>query len=291
MGTYTPFEFPVPNGLDEVGLELGLGRLPGETLANYRQRLLFESRDAAGASWVETVNAVSRPVGGLDPVLMEIELALDANGDPIAPDPYFIISSTQITAYSDYSNLSLDFQLRMSRYSNWFVQDLVTALTASPFFNYTGLVSDYQYRYLNKLRMGHSHEVVTVSSLNRSYQNNLGYKYIKTFLPMSSLVFVNEKATQALVVAEGDYYVDYTNGTVFSYTLQEGSVQLHRRAFPFQVREATVRMMLVNDGDLSGRVQDFALNDDGNFEQSGLSSYGGWLLNQLYEAAPLGWGK
>jgi hypothetical protein len=49
MATYTPTKVLLPNGLDELGLELGLQRLRSESLTDYRRRLLLEARDPSGS--------------------------------------------------------------------------------------------------------------------------------------------------------------------------------------------------------------------------------------------------
>ena len=294
MGTYTSRAQPLPNGLDEIGLDLSLPRLEDEALATYRKRILLETRLPGGATQDEFAVSASRQVGLFDEPLIEIDLVLDANGDPVGADPHFEVTSTRVRAYHDYSlgDAGLDFTLVIERAQNWFVDDLVTALTASAYFSVNIENADYQYKLLRDLQFGSSLKTVDRRLLRKSYENALGFRYVRSFLPQSVAAFINEKATQALVVADGDYFVDYTNGVVFTYTLQSGGAMLTHRDFPYLLREAGVRVVPVNDADLIYRTHELVYSDVGVLDESNhLGSFGGWLTNQIYDVAPMGWGK
>ena len=293
MGTYSDTKsFEIPNSLDEVGLTLGLQRLEGEDLDTYRRRLLLEARLPTDADLSSYVRGASRQVGLFDEPVFEVDLVLDVNGDPLAADPYIEITSTRIRAYSDYANATLDFELAIERETNWFVDDLYNALVASANYSVSIIAADYQYKLLNKLQTGNTMAVKDLPVPNRSAMNNLDAKYIRMFQPSDTLVFATSQASQAAVVADGDYYLDTTNGVVFTYTDQAGDIMLQHADFPWKIREAGVRVVEASDPDLRYRTHTKAIDEQGlRQERNKLTPFGGWLTDEVYKISPTGWGK
>ena len=146
MGSYTPIRFEIPTGLDETGLMLGLQRLPEESLATYRKRLLLETTERSGPSEHQFITAVGRKVGQFDEAMFDVDVIRDVNDDPLAPDPYIEVTSTYLRAYSDWTNLTLDFELNLvSRTDAYFLREVFTAFDASTFFDIT--LSDTGYTF------------------------------------------------------------------------------------------------------------------------------------------------
>ena len=115
MSKYTPVKSRIGVSLDEIGLQLGLGRLPEEDDDEYRKRLALQAEVRPGVSETQFIDSVSRSVGLFEEDIFEIDLVLDGNGDPVAPAPRIEVTSAFLRVWSNYP--SGDPELEVNIYS------------------------------------------------------------------------------------------------------------------------------------------------------------------------------
>jgi hypothetical protein len=296
MATYTPSRFALPNGLDERGLMLGLQRLDNESLATYRRRLLLEARDPSGSSQVDYIRTLNRKVGQFDQPMFDVDVIRDANGDPLAPDPYIEITSTHIRVYSDWTNSTLDFELNLHERSGagtaYFLREVDIALTASTFFSHTVLDTTFTFKKSDHLKFGNSELYVVGKALRESQSNRLEHGLIRDIYPLSFVIFQNEVATPALVVEQGDFYVDYINGAIITYETAKGLVSYIYKVFPYRLYWQAVRAVPYNDADKVYSHKDTILSDDTGLPvHKVLNSEGAKIANSILNVHSLGWGE
>jgi len=296
MATYTPTRFPLPNGLDERGLMLGLQRLDTETLATYRRRLLLEVRDPSGSIEADYIRTLNRKVGQFDEPMFDVDVIRDANGNPLAPDPYIEITSTHMRAYSDWTNGTLDFELNLHERSGtgtaYFLREVDIALTASTFFSHTVLDTAFTFKRSDHLKFGNTEFHVMGRSLRESQSNKLEHNLIREIYSQAFYIFENEVATSALVVQEGDFYVDYINGVIITYETAKGFVSYTYKVFPYRLYWQSVRAMPYNDPDKIYSHKDTILSDDTGLPvYEVLNGEGAKIANGVLNVHSLGWGE
>ena len=291
MGTYEPQELLLPVGLDEAGLKVSLERLPEESLADYRRRLLLEARDPSDPTQDSLVRSTNRKVGEFERAVFEVDLVLDSDEEPLAVDPYIEITSTHLRAYNDKDGDELDFEVAFYQGDRWLV-DVVTAFSTSTYFVLTTLDEYSAYLATDHLRYGHTNKFRHGAQLFKSYQNSLRERHIKEMWFANRTVFQELKDTRAEVLATGDYWIDNTNGVVISYDTQAGSCSYSYRGFPFVGWWQPVRVLPANDADLDYLHKDFLVADDTGLEEPALlNSVGAELFNRVLIKHPLGWGE
>lgn len=295
MATYTPTKFMLPNGLDELGYDMSLQRLPEESLDHYRQRLLQEASDPAGASQEEFLRSLNRQVGELDQSIFEVSLILDVNSDPLAADPFIEVTSSYLRAYDDYANESIDFELNLcSRDDAYFLREVEAAFSTSTYFDIEVLVTgtDYEFKRSDHLRVDTTERLVLAEGLSASRSNNLNHSLVRTVKAQAFQLFQNEVTDLSLVADAGDFFIDYRNGVLFTEDVASGLVSYSYREFPYTLFWQPVRAYPANDKDIAYRHKDPVLSDStGLLEHSVLNSEGAKIANKTLIIHPLGWGK
>jgi hypothetical protein len=293
MISYTPVKSLYPNGLDDIGVYLGLPRLPNETLADYQRRLLLEARDPSGSTQAKFVRSVGRRVGEFARPIFEVDLVLDGDGVPLAVDPYVEITSSYIRLYDDYENDSIDVELNFfDRTNGYFLRDVWTAIDASTIFTIVALDDSYDFLQSRYLRYGNSDKYVYSELLRSSVENRLQFSNVKEFSPKQLGVFINEVVDVASIVANGDYYIDYYNGIIFSYNIQSGYVSYVYRDFPFRIIYEPVHVWPLNDPDKKEFFKSNLISDTtGAGEKVLLTSTGAEIINDVLNVHPMTWGR
>ena len=292
MSIYTPSVLQVPNGLDELGLKYSLQRLPEESLSDYRQRLLLEARSPSGSSQREFIQSVSRKVGLFDLPIFSIDLILDGDDEPLAADPFIEVTSTYLRVYEDFDNETLDFEVSLvSRSSAYFLEDVQAEFEASTFFSLEVMGEDYLKLRSSNLRYDNTARIRQIGLVERSFSNDLGTKYVKTFHPQIAGIFMTEQASVDDLAVDGDFYIDYTNGVVFTHTLMEGFASYTYRQFPYILYWQPVRSFPFNDSDIKYLIKATQIQSDGTTDYTLLNSTGAQMVNEVLEAHPMGWGE
>lgn len=292
MGTYTPDQVPVPVWFDELGLKLGLQRLPEEPLHEYRRRLLFEARDPADPSQRSYIRGVGRKVGALDKPVFEIDLLLDGDDNPLAADPYIEVTGTWLRCYSNYAEGVVDVEIRLNdRDNGYWLSHIATALAASSYFT-TSTLDDYSAWLRSSLRYDNNRRFRMEQPLFPSYQNRVPHTHLNEVLFTDRSVFSNEVESNSLVATDGDFYIDYDEGEIFSHLTSSGTCSYIYSEFPYRLYWQSVRTVPLADPDLVYAHKDSLVADDtGVSEPTALSSEGARIQNLILDVHPLGWGE
>ena len=113
------------------------------------------------------------------------------------------------------------------------------------------LVADFEFRYrLNTTKMN-----------NFLGENSTSRKFIYDCSFDSEIIFLTEKSTYEEVLADGDYYIDHTNGIVFSYSLAVGGAYFSYRDFPYVLSWQPVKVLPLYDSDIHHITRDYLIDD------------------------------
>lgn len=288
MAIYTPNKQLITAALDEHGKRVAMRRLPDETLAHYRRRILLEMRRSGGPTEIEAVNSVAVKIGLLEVPLFEVDLIRDANDMPLALDPLIETKATKMYVWHDKENDLLDFEINLT---DSLMEDVWNAFDASTYFDVTSLDSEYEEISARNVKSEYSLGVRANIFLPRNYMNKLQHSLIKEFRPSNPFIFAEEKASLNLLNEEGDYYVDYVNGTVFSHSLQEGTCFYQYYKFPFKIMYQPVKVYSYLDETINNEHKDNQLNEFGAEEPLLLNSKGAYIANRVLEVHGMTWGK
>lgn len=293
MSKYTPESYASGVTFDELGLRLAMPRLPEESLSVYRDRLLLQGRLPPGASEEDYVKSINRTVGVFEQRMFEIDLVLDSNEDPIAPDPRLEINSNFIRVWSDYQNEVLDLDINIwERGAGYYLYQVYAELAKLDFVSVKILSEDYEYLRAWNMVYGNTDGHKFKQFLSTSGMNNLGRKYIRDILFDAAFVFEKELTSSEDLVEVGDYSLDKTQGIVWSQELAVGTCTYSYRDFPYVIWWQPVKAVPLNDERIDYILKDNLLEDTrGQEKRLLLKPYGAKIVNEILSVHPLQWGK
>lgn len=290
--SYTPVKQQPNTDIDAIGNTLGLPRFKDEPLATYRRRLVGETTNRSGPTQRELIRTLSRRVGKFDLPVFDIELITDVNDMPLATDPRIEITSSWIRAYPIASG---DPEIEVNFYNEdagKFLVDIQTAFAASTYFTLTTLVDYDPWLISRNLQFGSSLEYVEREILGNSIQNKLKNGFITDIVPSNPQVFVNEVETLGAVLTFGDYYIDYQNGVLFTYSTMGGLISYYYNKFPYRVFWQPLKIYPYGDEDKQYFHRNAVISDiTGEEAPAILNSKGIAVANLVYSVHPLTWGK
>ena len=294
MSKYTQEEYRFPISLDEIGLDLGLSRLPNETLDVYRRRLLLHARLPPKPTKKSILSTPQRRVGAFEKEVMRASLVLDSNDRPIAKDPRIEIDGSYLSVWDNWNYgendpiLKANLSLREEKY---FLRDVYTALSTLTFLNVTKSLLYDDYLKSFNLKIDNTDRVLKTRPLSGSRLNRLNTENIRLCMLTNTTVYRNEVTDLSLMIADGDYYVDYDFGYLHSYTGGRGAIAIEYSNFPFIFYWQPVKVFEVNDSTIKQFTRDLLLDDNGNWDRLLLNSYGAKIANIILREHPLQWGE
>lgn len=289
MGVYNPVRVLLPNGLDEVGVGLGLFRFENEHLSDYRRRLLLEARKPSGPTQDAFIDSINRKVGQFETPVLEIDVIRDSNGNALADDPHVEVTSAFLKAYVDYENDVLDFEINLKTDGKW-LKDVKAAFDTSTYYSATVIDVDYEYKKSLKLKVGSSGNHRAEQRLFSRFVNSLGRKFIRNFRANNTIVFGRPVASASVINAEGEYFIDRENGVVFSYDVQDSFVSYDYEVFPHKLMWQPIRAYTYNDSDIDHLHKDNLIDDKTGLEVPQLlNPDGARVANVVLDAHGLEW--
>lgn len=252
MATYTATDIIIESSLDNLGLKLGLQRLPEETLGDYRRRLYLEQRDPSGPSQRDYIRTVGRKVGLFDEELFRL------TPPQAASTPRVIVSSTRFQLFEDDVDVPvLDVSLDELKFVKYLVEEIGT--TGWTIENYS---TDSDYLKCRSLRFDSTFRETSGFLLRGSTLNPLPNDHLFSYSFSDRLTFLTPQASPDDLLVDGDYYVDKLNGLVYTRTPARGYMQYFYDEFPFSIWYSPVRAFPMNDPDLAERYYDVMQDTD-----------------------------
>lgn len=286
------YQFPVP--LDEVGLNASIVRLKDESLDDYRRRVNLQVKDRPTPVAESVLSTANRTVGLFEKNLLKITLVEDSEGIPVAPDPRIEIRATSIRVWSDWSGGAnapeLDNKIGL-REGAFFMKDLLPLLSGLPFLDVEVLDEYEQYLKTSNLKICSTDEVagpilLSSSRLNKIWTGKFSAAYFSDITRYAREVESIEAMTE-----EGDYYINYERGYIYSFSPGGGDVSVDYSEFPFYLKWQPVKAIEVNDETLIELTRDYLIDDDGKSKRLLLNSYGASIANKILKQSPINWGE
>jgi hypothetical protein len=294
MSKYTPEQFRFPTSLDEIGIDLGLQRLPKETLNAYRRRLLLHSKEPPSPKRKSIVQTPQRKVGLFEKRVLEISLVTDSEGVPLAKDPRLEIKSCEIHVWENwnYGKSDPDYIINTNLKENaYFLKEVYNQLSLIPFLSIEKSLEYEDYLKSYNIKIDDTDVFYRLSVLNGSTFNQLPISNVRSAYFGDPFVFASAVEDLNSMTQPGDYYFDKINGRLFTYSIARGSVEGVYSSFPFNMMWQPVKVFEVNDDTLKEKTRDLLINDEGNLERLLLNSYGAKIANSILIEHPLQWGE
>lgn len=311
----TPVQLSNKNDLDRHGVQLDLKRLPRETGVDYYKRLRGVVPLRGGAHQEGVVHGVTRELGLEEQVALRIT-PVTHNGEWLAPSPRVDVTSTKITLYSDYQDdgtNTIDVEVDIFDHgSGYLLEDLLEALQVSEYFdsalgvNMTGkekslglipssstkIIQD-EFVQLNKFYLLDRGDIVPGSLYFEElevYQYELS-QGTTTGLTSNGLTFMFSITNP--VKADGEYFVDYREGSITSYQAPSLRTRCRYayRDFPFRIRWSPVSVYNLREVEYRGKVFETETMLDNSSKEGLLTAEGKEIYDIIFRKSSSLWGE
>ncbi len=287
-----PMPKTVPNTFDYMGMLVGLSRLPGEKNAEYRHRLFDVYVHRAGSHEVGLINGITRELGLEQFEAITIQATSGISHHIIVND-----TTLELNAATADSVYQLTINLYKRDQGGFYLSDLVETINTSPYFSAT-LSSGVEGHTPSVVLLRHNTRisidspVELLSSTRHKLQNENIVKGTLKFSGAGLDVFATEKASEAALSLSGDFYVDYTNGLIVSYSKSmPNTVCTYAYSDLPAVLMASPVILFNFDSELfKNEVFDRILQSDGQYANGLPGSEATDYINELLSAKGLLWG-
>jgi hypothetical protein len=294
MSKYTgkKYQFPVP--LDEVGINAGIIRLKDESLDDYRRRVNVQVKDMPTPRKESVLSTANRATGLFEKNLLKISLVIDSDGIAIVADPRIEIKAISFKVWSDWSGganapeLNTKISLREGAF---FMKDLLPLLSGLPFLNVEVLDEYEDYLKTSNLKICNTDSVTRAIALSSSRLNKLWTGKFSRAYFTNQQVYSKEVNSIDELTEEGDYYINYDRGYIYSFSPGGGDVSVDYSEFPFYLKWQPVKAVEINDETLIELTRDYLIDDDGKSKRLLLNSYGATIANKILKQSPINWGE
>lgn len=289
----TPVAKNIPNEFDYMGMLVGLSRLPGERNATYRERLWDVYVNQASSAEEGLINGISRELG-----LAKYEaLVINTSG---AEEPRIIVDNAEIRLYSSWkTRSSYVLEATIDIFSRdgdaFYLSDLITEINSTSHFT-ASLKSGVDEHTRSGCLLPADSYINVEESIYPMHRNILTYGNIvdKTveFSFEGRDVYAFEKSTEAAVASDGDYYINYAEGIVYSYKLptKDVTVRYVYRDFPLTLKASPIILHDFGSDSFREKVFRQMLQEDGTYEDGLPSPEALSYINECLTAVPMLWG-
>ena len=244
-----PFEVKVNqimNPFENWGSLMDVTRLPGEENPSFAKRIQEARVRRGGSSYQGLINAITRDLGLKREDAIHIRRKPSFDGDMW--DTMIRVVDNHLQLYRRYvteKNKSLDIEVDLRAKPR--LADVVADINSRSSVFKAGLLADGQ-AFSHTLLNQENHKLVQDEAVPMATNFRLRNKNLKlgsvTFSDRD--VFLTEQSSLSAVVADGDYYVDYVNGFVYTFNMPdtESTVTYRYIEIPFKLERSEV---VVND--------------------------------------------
>jgi hypothetical protein len=251
------------------------------------------------AVYTGVINNIIRDLSLERQKAFKIELVLDYNGLPIAPNPKVDILANRMVLYKNWipgeePEIDIEINFYKPTDSGYYINDLITQINTSECFNATSYGVFPKTLSVNIIRLS-SLASITEDLIKSDKMNKLSADHLieTTLVFGEKKVFKTEKNLLEDLAVDGDYYIDYVNGIAYSYTLPSGNffVSYQYNIFPLEVEICDIQLFTLNDDDFVSELFDQETLPSGETTNGLLNSEGAEIYHDVYKNNPIFWGE
>lgn len=296
MARYTPTVYHVYNEFDKHGLLVGLPRLEGERNPSYKQRILDVFVNRADSTYRGLINAITRELGLSLINCMEITPVVDSNGDTLLEMPAVVFQNTKCYLYSNYKEGTILTTLdRFNIGRSYDIFGLYNSIIETGYWDITLLPdADTGARAMtifnqSSIRLVPSEPLIGSGAITKLVNKNL----IEGTVSISSLNLTNRVANQVDLRSNNDYFVDYTNGIIYSVAtpVAGSSIRYEYCLDKFVVQSSPVILHNLQSDDFRTKMFEQIEEEDGSITDGRPTALGASIINELLSVYPSIWGR
>lgn len=283
------------NEFDAFGLLLGLERLPVESNASYKKRLLDVNVHKANSTYTGLVNGITRELGleFFNPVTLTVRSDVD---DTYVPGIEF--KDNKVFVYQNILTKELELELDRNDPSGYIysLSNLVDYINSDSIIYQAELLDDsVGYKRTDMILNSTSVPLVLAETVPTSSSFTLNNKLILngTISFSESTVFRTEVNTEANVNSSGRYYIDYTTGRIVSFStpLPGTLVRYKYHKEPFSPTASPVIIRALYSEEFKERLFNQILGLDGQTVHGAPTQFGADVINELLSVCPVYYGE
>lgn len=295
----TPIKKHIANELDYAADIVSIKRLSDESNADFKQRVFDVTVHPGGPTYTGIINGLSRDLGFIRKLAFTIDVLKDANGDTIASSPRVLILANRVILYSNWrpdGTATIDKEIRIYQPEDdgFYLEDLVAEIDSSSYFSAT-INPDVRPNL-------HSSSIIREDSLNIVFgdyigvnkKHNLAGQYIcpdSITFEKTDFIFDTEISWSPPSSA-GQYYVDYTNGTIETYSEpQENAITYYHNVFPLNIDWTPIQVYSLTDEDFVDELFTVETLQSGEEVRKLPNAEGAEIYHTLYKETNNLWGK
>lgn len=286
MPSYTQTVMLVDTQLDELGRQKSLNRLQDEPMNSFRDRVYLSGLNPPRPVLDYYNFSVNNNLGLFQKKILKIEL--DENLIDEDDLPRIEIESNMLKVWENQSqDPVLEIYFNDPNYK--FVKDVIAALQTLNFLVVTSLDSD-DYDYSRNIQKSSSDSYRSEFLLRKSKMQKLGVKYIDFFNTNNPILMQNEEANADSLTEDGDYFLDKTNGILYTYGENAGVASFGFQSFPFYMIYNPANILELSDESMNEIIYDNVIMEDETTSRLRLNSQGAQYINQILEDNRMYWG-
>lgn len=259
------------NQFDELGLLVGITRLDSESNVSIRRRIRDSFVHRANSTYQGMINGITRDLGLSLFKAISINPKIDSNSNFLAPDPYIKFDNAYVYLYSDYANNLLDYKIDRYQVGRNYehLDNFVDFINSTYYFEASIMPNINQHTrtmcILNQTNRIH----VDIDAAYPTTKYQLSNQYIVngSLFFSDRTIYKREVATEELVLSSGDYWIDYKNGIVVSYSIPPIGVYARYDyiKFPFEPLASEIVINDLTNDNFKTKMFDQILQDNGEY--------------------------
>jgi len=293
--THRHFENELDYSADLVSIE----RMPNESNADFKQRVLDVNVHPGGPTETRVINGLARDLGFLRELALTIDVVKDANGDPTAASPRVLFLANRVILYSDWrpdGTAVVDKEIRFYQPDDdgFYLNDLVDEINSSTYFTAT-INGDIRSNL-------HSFLLIREDSLNVIFSDFIDSKkkndLVGSYLVKDGIFFGAESVDLQEEVtfdpsSSGEYLIDYTSGSITTYedVAVENTVTYYHNIFPLKIDYTPIQVFSLGDDNFVDELFVQETLQSGEDTKTLPNTEGSEIYHQLFKETNNLWGK
>jgi len=294
-----PQSHSIVNRFDEHGDLYSLDRLPGETNAEFKKRIMDLTLHPGGPHYEGVISNLARELGCPREPALIIDVKRDGSSNAVlASNPRVDILADRVVLYNDwkdYDNFTLDREINFYDLGRdgYYLSGLINEINKSSYFVAAADADVRLKLHSTNLIRGSSFGAITNDTIKADGLTILSMKNI-----VENSVWFSEKdifttEVQGEPSADGEYKIDYDNGYVYVYSLPSGSgvCGYYYSKFPMEVDASLVHIYSLQDENYTKKLFRKESLPSGEEENALPNTEGAEVFHQLFKEAPSLWGE
>lgn len=299
MSTYTgtPTRTNIRTSVDLIGQLINMYRLPDESLAQFKERVLDNYVHGANATYEGLYNGINRELG-LDAHLngLFVDVVRDVDGLPINSNLGLEVSSRYLTLYSDHESKTVQASFDLhDRNDSYFIGNLETNINSTAGWEAVFVGSDGTYKQSSKLLRQSSLKYIRNYRLKASQVQNLNDRLINGNFLAGSVAFSTDSKIDTEVftipTSPSEFMVDYNSNVIHLGQMTTGYLTFSYQEFPLLIKWSPITIHSFKDEEFLDLVTEQIVDGDGLTVDGVPTVKGAEYINELLSIAPSYWGE